>query len=278
MAIFKLSDKIISANSYPWGYSGAKFLQWTPADITTALWLDASDSDNITLDGSNNVEQWDDKSGNDRHAAQATESRRPSYNSISKALEFDGSDDYLSGASIGIHNVSFGIFVVATHDAAASESTYRGLYHFGIGGSPIAVASYPLSTRQNLYLRHGGAPESTDYYTYDIADGEPLHILAVKKIIDTSWDTEKNAVGMDGGDFTSTAMTEALSTDGTYTIGYQTAASSDYWLGSICEFIVVKTDDSDTFEKIEGYLAHKWGLEANLPAGHSYKSFAPIIT
>jgi HD-like signal output (HDOD) protein len=30
-------------------------------------------------------------------------------------------------------------------------------------------------------------------------------------------------------------------------------------------------------EKIEGYLMHKWGLEANLPSGHPYKSAAPTV-
>jgi hypothetical protein len=33
--------------------------------------------------------------------------------------------------------------------------------------------------------------------------------------------------------------------------------------------------DTDTREKIEGYLAWKWGLEGNLPIGHPYKSAAP---
>eukprot|EP00962_Isochrysis_galbana_P059108 scaffold32529_cov129-Isochrysis_galbana.AAC.1 len=28
-------------------------------------------------------------------------------------------------------------------------------------------------------------------------------------------------------------------------------------------------------QKMEGYLAHKWGLEANLPADHPHKSAAP---
>ena len=34
------------------------------------------------------------------------------------------------------------------------------------------------------------------------------------------------------------------------------------------------TDISDV-EKAEGYLAHKWGLTANLPVTHPYKSSAP---
>lgn len=34
------------------------------------------------------------------------------------------------------------------------------------------------------------------------------------------------------------------------------------------------TDITDV-QKAEGYLAHKWGLEGNLPSGHPYKSSAP---
>ena len=30
-----------------------------------------------------------------------------------------------------------------------------------------------------------------------------------------------------------------------------------------------------TRNRIEGYLAHKWGLTSNLPAGHPYKDIAP---
>ena len=33
--------------------------------------------------------------------------------------------------------------------------------------------------------------------------------------------------------------------------------------------------DISTFEKAEGYLAHKWGLTSSLPASHPYKSSAP---
>lgn len=45
------------------------------------------------------------------------------------------------------------------------------------------------------------------------------------------------------------------------------------------EFIVNETDDDEnnsaTRLKMEGYLAHKWGLTANLPTNHPYKSYPP---
>ena len=49
---------------------------WTPAETTTLLWLDASDTAPIT-ESSGSVSQWDDKSGNDFHSAQGTGARQP---------------------------------------------------------------------------------------------------------------------------------------------------------------------------------------------------------
>jgi hypothetical protein len=237
---------------------------WTPAEITTALWLDAADSDSLTLDGSDKVSQWDDKSGNGKHAVQLTDTLQPIYNSLLKTIEF--SNNYLSGEPIGIHDKSIGIFVVASHNAVSFESTYNGLFHFG---SHIVLASYPFSGRQNFYFRNGAIGVISDYYTYDLAGGEPLSILAVKKIIDTYVRIEKDASLVSGGEFTGTIAD--ITSDGTYKIGYQSALSSNYWEGAISEIIVA----FDDYEKIEGYLAHKWGLEANLPSDHPYKTKAP---
>jgi hypothetical protein len=30
-------------------------------------------------------------------------------------------------------------------------------------------------------------------------------------------------------------------------------------------------------QKLEGYLAHKWGLKANLPVDHPFKSTPPTV-
>lgn len=65
--------------------SSADAQPWTPAAITTALWLDAADSSTITLNGST-VSEWRDKSGNARHAAQATAASQPQYNSTEEYL------------------------------------------------------------------------------------------------------------------------------------------------------------------------------------------------
>jgi hypothetical protein len=49
-----------------------------------------------------------------------------------------------------------------------------------------------------------------------------------------------------------------------------------YLTGDICEVLILNTHPTATNrQRIEGYLAHKWGLTANLPSDHPYKTVGP---
>lgn len=67
------------------------------------LWLDASDASTFTLNGST-VSEWRDKSGNGKHAAQATAADQPTYatNVVNgrSAVVFDGSSDHMAGPAV----------------------------------------------------------------------------------------------------------------------------------------------------------------------------------
>ena len=69
-----------------------------------------------------------------------------------------------------------------------------------------------------------------------------------------------------------------------YAIGSNTDGSDLYgWFnGKISEILVYNsTLTNSEVEKIEGYLAHKWGLQSRLPSNHAYKTSGPdsqIIT
>ena len=48
--------------------------------------------------------------------------------------------------------------------------------------------------------------------------------------------------------------------------------------GRINEMVFINYDlDDATRDKIEGYLAWKWGTQGSLPAGHPYKNAAPTV-
>lgn len=94
---------------------------FVPTDIANlGLWLDASDAATITLDGSNNVSQWNDKSGNGRNLTQGVTTQRPSY--TSGVVSFDGSDDNLG---IGSYNLTSAtessLFAVLRHRTVATS-------------------------------------------------------------------------------------------------------------------------------------------------------------
>ena len=50
------------------------------------------------------------------------------------------------------------------------------------------------------------------------------------------------------------------------------------WHGKLAELLIYNEALSDNeIEKVEGYLAHKWGLEADLPGNHPYKA-GPLVS
>jgi hypothetical protein len=48
------------------------------------------------------------------------------------------------------------------------------------------------------------------------------------------------------------------------------------WSGDLAEVVIFNSVLTTTNrEKVEGYLAHKWGIQSTLPANHPYKTTAP---
>ena len=96
--------------------------------------------------------------------------------------------------------------------------------------------------------------------------------------------TMSNGVNMYLQNFHSGSTTSVSYTESTATIASGTVAP--LWLGRnsggyayngyISEIVYYNTTlTTIQRQKIEGYLAWKWGLQANLPSGHPYKSAAP---
>ena len=64
----------------------------------------------------------------------------------------------------------------------------------------------------------------------------------------------------------------------TLVIGSYTTETFDLWSQNIAEVIAVRGDIStEDRQRIEGYLAWQWGLQANLPSGHPFKTAAPLV-
>ena len=239
---------------------------WTPASITTVAWYDAADAATISQSALA-VSQWNDKSGQGNHAVQASAASKPLTETLTigglNSIAFDGTDDRLSLSSTLTAVTADGtvkreIFAVVDLDETANETIFG---HASSSNEQVTVVS------DKLRFWSGTNPYSADSKSTGAVGTDPVLLgfigdstkkFAINGTLMTTTDT------LDGG----------VNTIFLNSIGYQRYGA--YFSGAMGELLI--TDDilaPEVRQKLEGYLAHKWGLAASLPAGHPYKDAAP---
>jgi len=253
---------------------------WTPAEITTALWLDASDADTITED--NGVIEWRDKSGNDHHFSQLSAGNRPTIGSENgrDTVSFSGSAQWMSHATLSLPLAERSIFVVVKENVSVVNAgffTVTGTYYDWASNDGLCLGSsnkttYDFNVLSARYNNRGCAYEV-------LRTGSSACPLGVYTEI---FGSMTGALYVDGSLIASDAASYAFTANskGGVVLGARSspAIGSPYLNGEIAGIVYCSTKliDSDR-QKIEGYLAWHWGLQANLPAEHPYKDSAPTI-
>jgi len=273
---------------------------WTPSDISTAAWYDASDTGTIT-ESSGLVSQWDDKSGNGNHVTQETGSHQPvsgtrMLNGLN-TLDFDGSDDRLvntSGASsLFPVNTLCHVFVVVQYDSNTNGNIVvygkdgtaglqNGNTYDGYGlttGFEAHIDSDRNTFGVGTFLQDGG---STSRALADTPQGVSItnptlqYGLFDRAAVNVYVEAWENGVLGDSGSGTGASDTVAT----TFILGGNGSTDTNLTrclngiLGEVC--IITGILSIKTRQKIEGYLAWKWGLYANLPSTHPWKTAPPV--
>ena len=244
---------------------------WTPTQISTSLWLDASDASTITLNATT-VSQWNDKSGNGRNVSQANSSLQPLYtlnglNGLNIA-DFDGADDVLNGLAISnfVTNNSYSAFVVGLARTIATNDGdgYANEAFCGDAGGYIAM--YLRSSNLiGAYNWDGANKVATNAYTPNTV------VIGYSELSSGSIRIRTN-----GGSETATVSSNTASLAGAIQIGRNFNSNTFCLDGKIAEVIFTNAALSTTNRQlIEGYLAWKWGLTSSLPNDHPYKNAAP---
>jgi len=254
---------------------------WNPSQLGAdlALWLDAADADTITLNGSD-VSQWDDKSGNGRNVSQATAAQQPTFvsNGLNgkPTISFDGTNDILlnqNAGSVGVTNIS--MFMVTRYVAGVGSNDIP----MGIGqtNQTGAVRVFYRASGGNT---QGFAGWARDVLTSSLSTdiGGVHHIFEVVQPNSTTVNLFRDGTAGTGNPYTiSFGGTVPVNFNG-FSIGSLQGASVGTYYSNIqtSEVIISYTALSTTDrQKIEGYLAWKWGLVANLPVSHPYKTYPP---
>jgi hypothetical protein len=257
---------------------------WTPSALGSdlALWLDADDASTITLNGSN-VSQWNDKSGNARNFTQSTAANQPAYLATGfnnkPTLRTDGNDSLPLGVNGLGRNVSgLTCAIVGLHPAGQTFSTNVSEIFISTGAvfnnarfittpNPVASNRYGSGGRRLDSDGFAAAPSSTD----SLANrGNPWIRIAQRAYSDSVANHWTNGTQ----DLTNAVIQTAGNTSDTDAL----AASIFTGVGSmpngtqLSEIVLThSTMTNDDRQKLEGYLAYKWGLTDKLPANHPYR-------
>jgi len=259
----------------------------TPAFVPSqiagcALWLDAADRSTLTISGSN-VSQWRDKSGTGLHVSQSTTALQPTYNATGfngrPTLRFTGvvgsSVQLLTSATTSLFDsmTSATIFLVFRVISVGTTPPYHSIvaipnklhtYLTGLtnaagfvgsnvwvwSGSFIANTNTTVTQDSNQQLVYALGPGSQQIYINGIVGGAPT------------------------GSFSMTSGTSLAVSIGSITSN----SFNDGFNGTLCEVLFYTTAlNTSQRQRVEGYLAWKWGLGGNLagPAYHPYRTFKP---
>ncbi len=239
------------ATTLPTVFSG--IVPWTPSAISTAVWLDAADAGTIT-DVAGDISQWDDKSGNGRHATQGAGANQP---------------DYVTGALNGRNVVDFGgsewfdidldwLALDANHTmfCVTLTNNYVNIYGAANGGSGDQSLHVGFQNSSNFRQNRWGNDTNTPIQRPPFNNGQ-------HNILELTWPVggqkrawQNGVISPFGGGPNASTLSAQL---GGGRIG--NVVGQGIYDGQIAEFILINSAvDAETQENMENYLSNKWGI------------------
>jgi hypothetical protein len=209
-----------------------------------ALWLDAADVSTISLDGSSNVEQWRDKSGFGRHAAQTTAANRPDYAGTRNGrsvVSFAGDPERMATASFTQNQPSTMFLVARWTNGAVGNSAGNAVDGVGSNRASIyrrVTNNWAMFAGTELF---GGTPDA-NWHVFVAAFNTTSSVLRV--------DASQLASGNAG----SQNITQGLS--------IASIGAASFLIGNIAEIILYGGAlSASPVSAVEKYLQNKWGLQ-----------------
>lgn len=231
---------------------------WDPSALPgLALWLKA-DALSGLLDGAP-VRNWPDAAGSGESARQDASGARPTYQESAlnglPVVQFSGNDWLTVPSQLGIEMQPFAQFAV---------------WRPGGAGQVLLLWANSAGLLVTDFDDDVGIFSGSALFNFNQHPFGQWHIVAGLH------NGAGSSLTVDGG-FPATGGAGSGSPSGALTIG-SGIAGVDRWLhGDLAELLITRTAPSlAERQRIEGYLAHKWGLSANLPVDHPYHAAPPL--
>lgn len=245
---------------------------WTPAEITTGAWYDASDASTITLQ--TGVSQWRDKSGNNRHLNQPTGGNQPSYNIAAQnglnAVETVESVSWMQSDPLGF-SVIQPVYIFCLYNTLVLDGVSRRLFNVSTVNNTADQLGLMYCSNNNTVGQQVNANfQPLNNQTVEV--NEPLLYYSYHDNSTDTLGTMKNGDNLLTSSFVNTNKIPQrifFNWQGSVPRG-----NTGAYYEMIMIFSILSLSDR---QKMEGYLMHKWGLTGNLPLSHPYKNDPPYV-
>lgn len=256
---------------------------WSPAYMETLLWLDASDASTIT-ENSGSVSQWDSKGSQTISLTQATSSLQPIYESSKKRVKFDGVDDQMTVASrfgLAADPDVLIVMVSQIYLYPNPNNTAQRFLEIGPGDGTVGVLScgtvdsdIPDLIPPAWAWLHNNGNKRWGNYSEDIGNDMLLSFAREGGLPYGDGDF----LWVDGTIPSFVASAQAPGDkDSTDNFILFNGTNNNAMPGYLYEMVISEDISTDNRQRIEGYLAWKWGLPSKLPVGHPYREDRPRI-
>lgn len=263
---------------------------WDPTDsITTRFHIDASDTNSYTLSGST-VTAVTDKSSNFSITVNGTPTAVTSGLNSFLVWDFSGSgEDFTTSDEQAVTDGSGNHWAIGVFLADNIDDTQDSFYSFenntvaGTSKRDYAVSSGNASLFNGELDLDGLSSNRISSTIGNLEAFTSSVSLDAFHIVGTIFNKTGNQIStrVDG----SNAFTPVNDYDNAINqnqdVRIMRNRANERMDGRVAEFFVVGAlpgtggTDITEFEKAEGYLAHKWGLTANLPSDHPFKNVSP---
>ena len=237
---------------------------WSPENLDTIVWLDATDASTITSTG-DLVDTWADKSGNGNDVTALTTDRPDTgtrqHNGLN-VIDFDGST-FLENISIAIPTSGdISIFQVTKIDVI--DNTADGIFSMNSATFDFQFDSGGATTFDGIVKRGGAVNAVSSNGPYHGPSTYLARFDQTNNSTVTAWydGTEDGTTPYGAGEILSTPQDLRIMANRT------DAQRIDGWVG---ETIIIEDASAGVRRRVEGYLAWKWGLVSKLPSDHPYK-------
>lgn len=261
---------------------------WTPAQVGPYFWL--GDDSPKYLSGSD-ITQWSDYAGNSTLRSFTESTNPPSLNAANlnglDTVTFNGTAETLDGPSsvFGVHrNIDYA-WVFAVYYLDSTTNTDRPIFISTVNGGAGSRVYLSAGSGSGQFAQIGGRRLDADsFYGTTSSTERDNQWVMVLGVMD--YGAREITLYIDGEqDSQATSQfTASGSTSDTDSAGVR-AGSNDAvnrWFSGDLACVLSGNStggadelSSDDIDKLFGWAAHRYGLAANLDAGHPYKSAAP---